>query len=186
MRGFGNHVFMLESQKFRERYTGTIVRTVLVSLLLLSTTSCSLLTPNATIYYRSPEVSGIMVDADSGQPVGGVDINVTWVVSHRTENEHSPESLTLHEENVISDTNGVFAIPAWGPVPASRKWHYFGEDPVVGFSKPGYIKSYQVNNNGNLYIMQNTWPGGTFTYVKPTWNGHNIPIHKDSFKTTSP
>src|SRR5580704_3840193 len=105
---------MQEPRKFPERRAGAVARTVLVSFLLLATASCSLFTPNATIYYRSPEVSGVMVDADTGQPVEGVQINVTWVASHQTANEHSPEHLTLHEVNTITDSNGVFAIPAWG------------------------------------------------------------------------
>jgi hypothetical protein len=184
---------MQEPRKFPERRAGAVVRTSLVSFLLLATASCSLFTPNATIYYRSPEVSGVIVDADTGQPVDGVKVQVTWNSIRRTENDHNPDLVNFHTGTAITDTNGLFIIPAWGPMGESRKCHYYEYEPTVSLSQPDCTFSYQglvcrfINNDNNQdSVTSSAWPWQTVTLDKPSWNGQRLRIHKDPAKAKAP
>src|SRR5689334_16944500 len=71
------------------------------------------------VRYRSPEVSGIAVDKETDKPISGLTVRVSWhaihdVNLHRLEGNY--EIMDIHSAITVTDTNGAFVVPPWGPV----------------------------------------------------------------------
>ena len=68
------------------------------------------------VYYRSPEVSGFAIDPKTGLPAAGLTVTVAWQAIRRSDNPHNPDMLVIHNFAGVTDTNGAFVFPAWGPL----------------------------------------------------------------------
>ena len=139
-------------------------------------TSCSVF----PVRYRSPEVSAIAVDKDTGKPISGLTVSVSCRAILYT-NLHQLEGnyifTDIHSATTVTDTNGVFMIPAWGPVSLPRSWGYFEGDPVVSFSKAGVNLGYWHNQaRGTSSDEIHGFPFQTVDFGKPSWDGQKLQL----------
>jgi hypothetical protein len=148
------------------------MRAIFILLLAAITTSCAKL----PVHYRSPEVSAIVVDGKTDKPMQGVTVIVSWKAIRRTDNPHNPDMMDIHSMTVITGTNGIFTIPAWGPVTVSSDWHYFSDDPSAGFSISGSKRylGYVSNTTDPNFSDITPTPFTTVTFQPPNWNGQRI------------
>jgi len=140
------------------------------SFLVLVLTSCSL-----PVYYKSSPISATVVDAYTGQPIEGATIQVRWSALHHKWPEGA-DSMDIHTATTTTDKNGLFTIPAWGPVGAARKWHYYDFDPMVSFSKTGYKSAYKDNDNNQDSVTSGAIPFLSVTLKSPSWAGNNLEL----------
>jgi len=122
-----------------------------ISFLALTLTSCYPLT-KLPAYYGSSKLSGVFVDANTGKPIEGVTVQVAW----RALRHYFPEgaeAMDIHAATTVTDTNGVFTIPAWSRWVAIE-WKYAGYT-IVSYSKAGYKKGYADGlSNGERFSIQ--------------------------------
>jgi hypothetical protein len=85
--------------------------------------------------WSSPEITGKVVDAASGKPIQGAIVVANWQLTTVWENYPLGQ---LDIEEVVSDRNGQFKIPAWGPKSASEG-QLEKEEPHIRIYKPGYV-----------------------------------------------
>ncbi len=127
------------------------------------------------VRYQSQAVSGTVVDAKTAHPMAGVTVTVTWGAMRSTANMHDPESMCLHSASVVTDSNGVFTVPAWGPETLDWGWFYFSSDPEATFSMDGHALGDPIHNKNHAGLDEiQPWPLQTITFEEPSWNGQRI------------
>src|SRR6185436_17838064 len=62
-------------------------------------------------YYSATEIRALVVDKTTGQPLAGVAVVAQWVLRDMA-HSHGP---TLHIVEALTDGDGRFVFPAWGP-----------------------------------------------------------------------
>lgn len=143
-----------------------------LSIIGVLVTSCS-----APVHYRSPEVSGFAVDAKTGKPIAGLTVTVSWQAIRRAKYFSEPDMLDIHSATAVTDTNGAFVMPAWGPVSYPCNWRYFLDDPTVSFSKSGQNLGYGDNQaNGTAFDEIQPTPFLTVDFGKPSWDGKQLKL----------
>lgn len=93
-------------------------------------------------YYYSPQMTARVVTAE-GKPVAGAIVLASWTV-HRGWTNYPLGQLKVAE--VISDANGWFRIPAWGPVRSESVLNV--QEPVIRIFKPGLVPLIIYNVEG--------------------------------------
>lgn len=107
--------------------------------LLLFVLSMSCLQGCATGGYSAEAIEARVVDADTGQPVEGVVVDAFWVLRQGSFAGGGVPPPPLKILETVTDKNGRFYLPAWGPIPNTTGGAYFwGEDPLLIFFKRGY------------------------------------------------
>ena len=167
-----SHVLGPASLSFCVRH---LMRIFLLSVIAVLVTSCSY-----SVRYRSPQVSAIAVDKDTDKPISGLTVTVTWNALLHT-NLHTLEGngmiMDIHSATTVTDTNGAFVIPAWGPVSHPSSWRYFRDDPTVSFSKSGRNLGYWDNEaNGSNWEDTHALPFQTVDFGKPSWDGQKLKL----------
>lgn len=124
----------------------TRMKRILSTLLLLGMTHT--LSACAGLQYSAAPIEAWVVDAETKQPIEGVIVVAHWalestsrIIPHQT---NATGSLMILE--TVTDKNGRFHFPAWGP-----KWHLGSgdltdDDPELIFFKSGY-KYINVSNS---------------------------------------
>lgn len=85
--------------------------------------------------YSAEEIRGQIVDAETGQPIEGAVAVAQWVLSH-IGSGHYGKRLHIHE--TVTDRNGNYVIPAWGPKPQLPLTELVYRDPQILLFKSGY------------------------------------------------
>ena len=87
--------------------------------------------------YSAKPVQGILVDAQTGEPLMGVIVVAQWIM-------HEPGKGSwrrLHVFETTTDSRGNYLIPGWGP--KRNTWYPWTRlrdaDPTLNFFKPGYV-----------------------------------------------
>ena len=101
---------------------------LLSAVLVLST--CA--TP---LTYSAKEIRGQIVEAETGRPIEGAVVVAQWILSH-VGSGHYGRRLHIHE--TITDKNGYYVIPAWGPKPRPPLTDLIYRDPQILIFKSGY------------------------------------------------
>ncbi len=105
-------------------------------VLIFPTVSCAL-----PLKYSSEEIRGTIVDAETGQPIEGVVVSAYWDVNklHLAFGDvGSGTERTLIKFEVVTDKEGNYLIPAWGPKWVSVLEYMGGNDSYLIFFKSGY------------------------------------------------
>ena len=84
-----------------------IVLSLGVALLALPLTAC------ASFFYRAEAIEGWVVDAESGKPIQGVIVVAHWRLVGGGEGGTPVNELNILES--VTDQNGRYSFPAWGP-----------------------------------------------------------------------
>lgn len=137
---------------------------VLTALPLLVATELPAAPPDA---YSAAEIRGWVVDADTKQPLEGVHVVAQWILNTGLF-FHSSHVTRLHILETVTDAQGEYHFPAWGPKPrpvlARLDW---GTDPILTFFKPGYRVLSRNNyspppeNEEEMAVRVSRWHGKT-------------------------
>jgi hypothetical protein len=115
--------------------------------LLLVLTALSLQACATTHTYSAKPITATVVDAETGEPLEGVNVVAQWVLHDPWPTWGGAGALELIE--AVTDRNGQFHIPGWEgkAVPKDRLpgTRLSNGDPEIIFFKSGY-KSRQVGN----------------------------------------
>jgi hypothetical protein len=120
--------------------------------------------------YSAEAIEAWVVDGETGKPLEGVIVVANWLLMRGTIGGRSHlRPLVVLE--AVSDANGRFFFPAWGPVPHDTAGFLDYEDPKLWFFKPGYGFSAVANHYGNDY---RTKPSRRTS----EWNGKSIRLKR--------
>ena len=125
--------------------------------------------PSAETLFAEP-VAARVVDADTGQPLAGVVIMAYWDLHQGSLTGHAPSCGAADIEEAVTDENGDFQIPGWGPVTSSCDMR--AENPSLILFKSGYYERGVNNNPVN--------PLKTVTVSQSIWDGQTIKMRKFS------
>ena len=97
------------------------------------------------LMYSAKPIQGILVDAQTGEPLMGVIVVAQWIM-------HEPGKGSwrrLHVFETTTDSRGNYLIPGWGP--KRNAWYPWtrlrDRDPEISFFKRGY----------SPFTIQNRW-----------------------------
>jgi hypothetical protein len=158
-----------------------------IAWLALLVAALSLPTFAATDSYSAKPIAATVVDAETGQPLEGVNVVARWMLEEKRTGVGVGD-LDLME--AVTDKNGKFLFPAWeGKAPPSRKTpvsdtllmryetRLSSGSPEITFFKSGY-KPTSIGNynylNPELRDQYHTWERSS------DWNGKIIKL--DRFK----
>src|SRR6185312_14529324 len=91
-------------------------------------------------------VTAHVVDAGTGKPLAGVVVTAYWELHNGSLTGHSFGCGAIDIEEAVTDQDGEFHIPGWGPVTSSCDMR--GYNPMLVLFKPGY--DWQGLNNDPL------------------------------------
>ena len=110
-----------------------------------------LLLSGCTKAWRSEAIDGRVVDEDTGAPIAGAIVLVNWQIKGM---EGYPQGqLGIFER--VTDADGRFQIPAWGPKRPPMGTTVDASDPTVRVFKNGYeplVVLRPPNSTGNAYV----------------------------------
>lgn len=112
------------------------MRTVLiVSLLMMSP-----LAANAALMYSSEEIRGTVVDGETDQPVEGVVVIAEWTVKKMMPafGDAPGNRRTLVKLVAVTEKDGKYVIPAWGPKTVSPLEFMEGDSVHITILKKDY------------------------------------------------
>ena len=133
---------------------------------LFTVSLLSLLGGCSTMLSAEP-VTARVVDADTGKPLAGVAVMAFWELHQGSLFGHSFGCGAIDIEEGVTDADGRFHIPGWGPVSSSCDMR--GLNPILMLFKPGY-EADGVNNNP-------LDPVATVSVSRSRWNGKTIELH---------
>ncbi len=125
--------------------------------------------------YSAKPIRGVVVDAQTGQPLEGVIIVAQWVLFVAPVGR-GPRLQVLE---AVTDAKGVYQFPAWGPKvnPRFPLSSLDTSDPDLSFFKPGYRPHGAANMySSNDALRSSDWDGKTikleeFTGTDDEWAG---------------
>jgi hypothetical protein len=118
----------------------------------------------------SEPIAAQVVDADTGQPIAGVVVVAHWELHGGS---FTGDALTCGVDGVeeaVTDQDGRFHIPGWGPKWSSCDVQIWNPDLI--FFKPGYEPK-GLNN-------ATTYPLATVSVSRSDWNGKAIQLTKNT------
>lgn len=139
-------------------------------LLLFGLVACVLIACSS----GHPTVSGApvyarVVDADTGKPIQGVAVVAYWELYQGGIAGGGP-CAAANVEEAVTDENGRFWLPGWGPITGSCGVMRNG-NPMLYFFKPGYKTLYKSGGVG-LDATR------LVTVAQVDWNGKKLKMHK--------
>jgi hypothetical protein len=114
--------------------------------------------------YSGAEIRARVVDAETRKPLEGVFVVARWDLSHLMSRGHT----ILHAMEAVTDANGEFYFPPWGPKPRPTFTSLWGGDPRLIFFKPGYEPVTRGNATApnDSPVRASAWHGETIE-MKP-------------------
>jgi hypothetical protein len=133
--------------------------------------------PGCTRYSAAPIVARV-VDAETGQPVVGANVLVTWELENHFGGLEERGRGLMTQLEAVTDTEGRFRIPAWGPQIIPVREPPFSmlspSQPAIRVFKSGYAITVVQNENSGAYLQD-------FFYKGPSkrssdWDGKAISL----------
>lgn len=141
---------------------------LLLMVLLLPLQSCA-------FYYSAEPIEAWVVDANTKQPLEGVIVVAHWQLKGGLEGGNPVAQMMVME--TVTDKNGRFHFPGWGPKLRSLSGRLKTESPEILLFKSGY--EYQSLRNE---LTNETLRGELEIPLKSDWNKKTIKMEK--FKGT--
>lgn len=138
----------------------------IVALLLPVMTGCQ---GRSSVTLSAEPVAARVVDADTHQPLTGVVIMANWELHQGSFTGHAPP-CAVDVEEAVTDENGNFRIPGWGPITVDSSCEMRDENPSMILFKSGYRVGGVDNNPMD--------PLKTVTVSRSAWNGVTMKMHK--------
>jgi hypothetical protein len=100
---------------------------------------CVVISPacSAPLTYSAKEIHGQIVDAETNQPVEGAVVVAQWVLFHIGPG-HGGHKSRIHIHETVTDKNGNYTIPAWGPKLRQPMTELHERDPQLSIFKSNY------------------------------------------------
>lgn len=138
------------------------------------------------VLYRSEAIRARVVDFDSGSPVEGAVVFARW---SRLDAFTRRPVTAFHYFEAITDANGAFTIPAWGPRALDYDYMLDARDPELWVLKQGYLLGYFDNvssieprafaSDTVFEFIGKTSPGTSrLEQGGSVWNGRELRIGK--------
>lgn len=125
------------------------------------------------VSYSAKEISARVVDAETGQPLEGVNLVAHWVLNFGLEGGGGRD-LELME--AVTDREGRFRFRAWGPkrVPSDLPWEarMKNQDPEIILFKSGYFPL-GISNEA-----KGAQPGPGASVRSSDWDGKTIELKR--------
>jgi len=120
--------------------------------------------------FSAEPIEARVFDEQTDQPLEGVVVIANWLLMRGTLGGRTQVGPLMVLE-AVSDANGRFSFPAWGPLPNRTAGFLDHEDPELWFFKPGY----QLSRLTNYYATDHR--------IKPSkrksdWNGKVIRLRR--------
>ncbi|HEY3645789.1 MAG TPA: hypothetical protein VGM16_10665 [Gammaproteobacteria bacterium] len=110
------------------------------------------------------------MDGNTGKPLAGVVVMAFWELHNGSFTGHSFGCGAIDVEEAVTDGDGQFHIPGWGPISSSCDMR--GVNPTLILFKPGY--DWRGVNNDPLD------PIATVTVSSSVWDGKTINLYVPS------
>ena len=133
---------------------------VVVLTMTLALTSC------VRVYYADP-INARVVDAATGAPIEGVNILAAWEANGGLEGGNIMGYVKVMED--VTDANGKFSFPGWGPKVWFRGAIRDGA-PLLILLKPGYEVSLVWEGKYGVEFAP--------SHLSSSWNGKDIRLKK--------
>lgn len=137
----------------------------------------------AALVYTGREVRGQVVDADSGTPLEGVVVVARWEWRDYLPTlfgyPYRNVGNALHIAEAVTDRNGRFAIPGWGPKGRATGRLDDREDPKLSLFKSGYVPLELHNRSWTNYMQPNP-----ATTRGSEWDGKTLELRKSTVSPT--
>lgn len=135
-----------------------ITAAVLLAAATFSATACA-------ESHRGAPIQGRVVDAATKQAVADVVVVAEWRLEGGL---HTDVIGRLHLQETVTDSQGVYRFPAWGPIKV-EKGRLDPSSPVIHFYKRGY--RFQTQRNEDLLKRTRTADA-----LVSDWNGKTIEL----------
>lgn len=112
---------------------------LLPGLFMLALPACA--TP---LTYSAKEIRGQIVDDDTSEPLEEVVIVAQWILYHIGMG-HGGHKSRIHIHETVTDKQGHYVIPAWGPKVRAPLSELTDRDPVLSIFKSGYTPTGLLN-----------------------------------------
>lgn len=127
--------------------------------------------------YSAEPIEAWVIDAETKKPMEGVIVTANWQLVEGTLGGSRPLGQ-LKVMEAVTDKNGRFAFPAWGPIEVTTG-HLVSEDPQLLIFKSGYqyLRLYnQYTSDRELRlrpVRRSDWNGKTIEVKQLVGNGKN-------------
>jgi hypothetical protein len=135
---------------------------LLVGIALLATLSACSNT------YRAPEISAQVVDAETGLPIEDAVVLLSWQSRQNSFAGHGIIEGLIQVVEVLTDANGMFTSPAWGPKKDPHSGFADRYQPNITVFKSGYLLGQFDNDDYKGYgKIEYDFP----SELKSKWDG---------------
>ena len=124
--------------------------------------------PHLPEAYRGEAIHGRIVDAETGAPVAGAVV----IGYHELVKPFGLEAPIiagkLHVAEAVTDADGRYHLPAWGPVPRPDKSYLRRDEPILMIYREGY----------RLFTNAGYHPGDNRSVLTSRYDGRTIPLQR--------
>lgn len=126
----------------------------LAALVFLSLGGC------APPIYFAKATHGTVVDAETKQPIAGAVIVANWDLLYELSGEDSHGVRSMQITEVVTDKQGNYVVPGWGPKLRPCFTYLDNHDPVLSVFKSGYVPEGWMNDrDSNSWVRVSEWDG---------------------------
>jgi hypothetical protein len=129
-------------------------------------TGACLLLSGCGRFYSADAISAMLVDADTKAPLPGVHVIAEWAI--RGGMNYGDVVGYMNVMETVTDKDGRFHFPAWGPRPNLHFGAIFQDAPGLIFFKAGYRYA-ALANNGSVLVRAPS-------KLTSDWNRQTIPL----------
>lgn len=116
------------------------------------------------VYWAEP-IQAKVVDAETGKPLEGVVVVAQWILNDGIVD--SRHRIRFQVLEALTDSQGEFLIPGWGPRPRRPFAFLDNRDPVLTLFKGDYHPEYLFNEtHQSTWVRTSEWNGQTIS-LKP-------------------
>ena len=110
-----------------------LIRSACILVFAVSSGACGTM-----LWHSAKEINGQVVDAETGKPLEGVIVVAQWVPYRYGIGHAIGHRGAIHSYEALTDKEGRYAIPAWGPKLMPPASTIEGSDPNLRIFKAGY------------------------------------------------
>lgn len=136
------------------------MRAKVVSLLTVLALMAVLPACATPLTYSAKEVRGQIVDAETGDPIKGAIVVAQWVLFH-VGIGHGGHKSRIHIDEAVTDKDGRYYVPAWGPKIRPPMTELVNRDPEILIFKSDYeprtVQNSDMNRTESVRVSE--WDG---------------------------
>ena len=121
----------------------------------------------------APTVVARLIDGDTGQPVAGAKVKYTATIE-KPHAYHGYDDKIFYAYETVTDADGRFVVPAWGPKPIPHGWYGHNSSPWVEIEKESYNSSFKKYTSGTPWQMDRFG----MAIISAAWANQQLMIHK--------